>query len=413
MVKCRRVVVTGLGVVSSIGIGKEEFWKNLLAGKSGISKIERFDTSRYDVHVGGEIKNFRPEDFLEKSEIRRYGRATQFTIAAAQLAFKDANLDWETLSPTPSAVCLGTTMADIQALEFIDDAIVNYTHFWRGHGTRRRIMQYPGCMIASHVAQRFRLRGPSLMIPTACAAGNYAISYGTDLIRLGKCEVALVGGVDPFSRIAFTGFGRIFALAPDQCRPFDRNRKGTIVGEGAGILLLESVEHAQSRGANMYAEMRGYGTSCDAHHMTIPATSGIVEAIQSALHNANVEAREIDYISAHGTGTPANDRAECAAIAEVFGEYASRVPISSIKSMLGHTMGAASALEAIACVLAIKYNRIPPTINFTTPDPECQVDCVPNQSREKVVDIALNNSFAFGGNNACIVIEKFKNNQSN
>lgn len=244
------------------------------------------------------------------------------------------------------------------------------------------------------------------MIPTACSAGNYAISYAADLLRSGKADVMVAGGADPFSRIAFTGFSRLFALAPEKCQPFDKNRQGTLVGEGAGVLILEPLESARARNATIYAEVLGYGLSCDGHHMTIPETEGIRRVMRRALEDSDIKPEDVDYISAHGTGTPANDRAECAAIHDVFGSYADTLPVSSIKSMLGHTMGAASALEAIACVLAVFHDQVPPTINFETPDPECDVDCVPNSSRYHQTRIALNNSFAFGGNNASIVFTK-------
>ncbi len=405
MVTRRRVVITGLGVISSIGIGREEFWKSLLEGHSGISRIQRFDTSQYDVHMGGEVTKFEPGDFFDKKETRRLGRAAQFAIASVKLALQDARLSLEEVSGPHTSLCLGTTMADIQALEAADD-FVNSQGEFSSPTIRRYALQYPGFMIAAQVASIFHLKGKVFMIPTACAAGNYAIAYGSDLIRFGKSDLALAGGVDPFSRIAFTGFSRIFAVAPERCQPFDKHRKGTIVGEGAGILVLESLEHALNRKASIYAEVLGYGTSCDAHHMTIPNVKGIVRVIQNALVDARISSDEVDYISAHGTGTPANDRAECSAITEVFGNRSQRIPISSIKSMLGHTMGAASALEAISCALAIQSSYIPPTINYETPDPECAINCVPNHALASPVDIALNNSFAFGGNNACVVLGK-------
>ena len=407
MVNKRRVVVTGLGVISSIGIGKEAFWKGLLDGRSGISRVDRFDTSSFETHIGGEVKHFNPEDFFDKKIVRHFGRATQFTIAASHLALADAKLAPEIIAGSSASVCLGTTMAEAQALEAVDERTVR-SGVCSGAAMRRYALQYPSCMIATQVASIFRLKGRAFMIPTACAAGNYSIAYGGDLIRSRKCDVVIAGGVDPFSRTAFTGFSRIFALAPDRCQPFDKNRKGIVVGEGAGIVILESLEYAKKRGVDPYAELLGYGTSCDAHHMTIPSREGIVRAIRNALNDAHVLSEEVDYISAHGTGTAANDRTECAAVADVFGEKSSRIPISSIKSMLGHAMGAASALEAIACALVAKHDRIPPTINFETPDPNCPIDCVPNRMRESRADIVINNSFAFGGNNACIVLQKYK-----
>jgi 3-oxoacyl-[acyl-carrier-protein] synthase II len=246
------------------------------------------------------------------------------------------------------------------------------------------------------------------MISTACAAGNYAIGYGFDLIRMDRADAVFAGGSDPFSRISFTGFNQLSAVAPEKCQPFDKNRKGMMVAEGAGVLIMESLEAALKREAPIYAEILGYGLSCDAQHMTQPSVEGISACMIKATQDAAIEIDEIDYVSAHGTGTAANDRAECAAIKKVFGTRYKQIPVSSIKSMLGHTMGAASALEAITCALVVRNDIIPPTINYETPDPECDVDCVANQARKRIVNIALNNSFAFGGNNASLVLKKFK-----
>jgi 3-oxoacyl-[acyl-carrier-protein] synthase II len=246
-----------------------------------------------------------------------------------------------------------------------------------------------------------------MIFSTACSAGNYAVGYGFDLITLGRAQVVLAGGFDALSKVAFTGFNQFSAVSPDKCRPFDKNRKGMMVAEGAGMLVLESLESALERKALIYAEVLGYGLSCDAHHMTTSLVDGIKLCMIKALSEAGVSAEDIDYISAHGTGTLTNDKNECAAINEIFGHRYKKIPTSSIKSMLGHTMGAASAIEAIACALAVKNDMIPPTINYETPDAECDIDCVPNHSRKHVVTIALNNSYAFGGNNACLVLKKF------
>jgi 3-oxoacyl-[acyl-carrier-protein] synthase II len=245
------------------------------------------------------------------------------------------------------------------------------------------------------------------MVSTACAAGNYAIATAFDLIRLNRADVMIAGASDGISRIEYTGFNQFSAVAPEKCQPFDKNRKGMMLAEGAGMLVLESLENAVKRKAPIYAEIAGYGLSCDAHHMTNASVDGITECMRKAMREARISPEDVDYISAHGTGTLANDRAECAAIKEVFGALYKKIPMSSIKSMLGHTMGAASALEAIVCALAAANNIIPPTINFETPDPECDIDCVPNDARKHTVNIALNNSYAFGGNNASLVLKKF------
>ncbi len=399
-----RIVVTGLGVVSSIGIGWKAFWDSLLAGRSGIRKIQYLDTSNYPTHYGGEVVDFNAQTYLPAAVAKKLGRGSQFAIAASKMALEDARLSSAQMAQDIRVgVCLGTTMADIQALEEIN-------HAWVTAGDRRipssRVTQYPSCTLSANVARYFELTGPNLMIPTACAAGNYAISYAADLLRLGKADVMVAGGVDPFSRIAFTGFNRIFAVAPERCQPFDKNRQGTLIGEGAGILVIETLEHALDRGASSYAEILGYGLTCDGHHMTIPQVHGIERVMRLALQDAEIGPEDVDYISAHGTGTPANDRAESMAIHAVFGERASTLPVSSIKSMLGHTMGAASALEAIVCVLSIYSDKVVPTVNFKTPDPECKINCVPNVFQSCEVRISLNNSFAFGGNNACLVFGK-------
>lgn len=394
----RLVVVTGIGVVSSLGIGVEEFWKNLIAGKSGISEIEAFDTSAYPVHKGGEIKNFRPQDFIDKRKIKHLGRASQMAIAATKLALNDALLKEKDLRN--AGVLFGTTMGEAQILEELDSA-------WVLAGpdrlTEGLISLYISNNLSISVSNEFKMHGLNGVMPTACSSANYATGYAYDMVSFGEAELMMCGGVDAFSRVAFTGFNRLLAMAPEKCQPFDKNRKGMMLGEGAGVLILESLEHAQKRGAKIYAEVLGYGLSCDAHHMTQPSEDGIARCIEKALKESGVNKDEVDYISAHGTGTPQNDKAECAAINRVFGERAQSIPCSSIKSMLGHTMGAASALESIACCLSLKDQIIPPTINFETQDTECLIDCVSNRSRKINARAMINNSSAFGGNNSAIV----------
>lgn len=398
-----RVVVTGLGVVSSIGIGWQAFWDSLLAGRSGIRRVQYIDTSSYPTHYGGEVTEFDPLQFMPACIARRLGRGSQFAIAATKMALEDAHLTADDTQHARIGVCLGTTMGDIQSLEQINDC-------WVVKGEKVTpvplVTRYPSCTISANVATYFQFFGPNVMIPTACAAGNYAISYAVDLLRAGKADVMIGGGVDPFSRIAFTGFNRIFAVAPERCQPFDKNRQGTLIGEGVGVLILERLEDAKMREASTYGEILGYGLSCDGHHMTIPERQGVQRVMENALRDAELEPEDVDYINAHGTGTHANDRTECGAIRDVFGSHADYLPVSSIKSMLGHTMGAASALEAIACTLAVERGELPPTINFETRDPECDIDCIPNKSRQSFIRLVLNNSFAFGGNNACVVFGK-------
>lgn len=399
----RRVVVTGLGVVSSIGLGWRAFWEALLAGRSGIRPIRYVETAEYPTRYGGEVPDFDPLTFMEPPVARRLGRGTQFAVAAARMALEDAGLGLPLHPEVRAGVCLGTTMADVQALEAVHAA-------WVARGERglpvSLMARYPACTMAAQVAKQFGFTGPVMMIPTACAAGNYALAYAFDALQLGHADVMVAGGAEPFSRIVFTGFNRLMAVAPERCQPFDKHRKGMLVGEGAALLVIERLEDAVARQAPIYAEILGYGMSCDASHMTIPQVDGVRRVMRDALQHAQVQPSDVDYISAHGTGTPANDRTECQAIRDVLGEHADQLPVSSIKSMLGHAMGAASALEAVACALAVHDDWLPPTINFETPDPECPVDCVPNVRRRHRVEIALNNAFAFGGNNACVVFGK-------
>ncbi|OFW54639.1 MAG: hypothetical protein A2163_05430 [Actinobacteria bacterium RBG_13_35_12] len=399
----RRIVVTGIGVVSSVGIGKDNFWKAIINGKSGISRVTSFDTKDFKRHYASEIKNFNPEEFITKRKIKFLGRTSQMAITATSIALKDSRLSLRNIDKERAGVFIGTTMGERPLEESIDT--------WIKEGADKinkiKILQSSANNLPANIANYFKFRGPNYLIPTACAAGNYAIGYGFDLIKKGDIDYAVVGGSDSFSKVAFSGFHRLYAIAPEKCQPFDKNRKGMLVGEGAGILILEPIEFALRRKANIYAEILGYGISCDAFHMTSSHVDGIERVIRKALKEADVQEQEVDYINAHGTGTQGNDKTESAAIKNVFKERYRTIPVSSIKSMLGHTMGAASAIEALACCLAVKENIIPPTINFETPDPECDIDCVPNKARIKKVNIALNNGFAFGGNNSCLVVGKF------
>ncbi|MFA6350515.1 MAG: beta-ketoacyl-[acyl-carrier-protein] synthase family protein [Candidatus Omnitrophota bacterium] len=400
----KRIVITGLGAITSIGIGKDDFWKALIKGTSGITRIESLDTSAFPTHNGGEIKNFDPLKFVSRRKALKLGRASQFAVSAAKLALADAGLKPSDLDQQKTGVCLGTTMGESQVLELLNDA-------WIRKGADAvdplLVSRYPCNVLSSNLAIEFNLEGPNLTIPNACAAANFATGYASDLMNLGEADTMLVGGADAFSRIAFIGFNRMFAVAPEKCQPFDKNRKGMMVAEGAGIIVLETLDKAFKRKAHIYAELLGYGVSCDAHHMTAPQAEGISRSITNALKNSNVSPGQVDYYNAHGTGTPANDREEAIAIKKVFGPDYKSIAVSSIKSMLGHAMGAASALETIACSMAIKNRIIPPTINYETPDPEIDIDCVPNQARNKEVAIALNSASAFGGNNACLVLGRF------
>ncbi|MCR4292608.1 MAG: beta-ketoacyl-[acyl-carrier-protein] synthase family protein [Candidatus Kuenenia sp.] len=404
----KRVVITGVGMITPIGSGKDAFWNALTAGESGVSEVSCIDTSGYRVHKGCEVRNFNYSDYIKDGVIKEIGKGSQFAIAATKLALDDAKIDLSKIELERMGVSAGTTAGEIQILEK-----VNYIRHRDGEDkvAPDLFLMHPCNNIPANIAIEFGLKGPNTIIPTACAAGNYAIGYAYDLIRFGRVDVMVAGGSDPFSKVAFTGFARLGAIAPEICQPFDKNRKGMMVGEGAGMLVLESLECAEKRNANVYAEIIGYGLSCDAYHITIPHPDGegVISAMIKALKSANLRPEDVQYISAHGTGTPANDKAETISIKKVFGEKPERLAISSIKSMIGHTMGAASVIEAIACALAVQNDIIPPTINYVTPDPECDLDYVPNVMRKQEVNIALNNAHAFGGNNSCLVIKKFTN----
>jgi 3-oxoacyl-[acyl-carrier-protein] synthase II len=404
----RRVLVSGIGLITAIGTGRQNFWTNLLEGQCGVSPVTGFDTSRYPVHQGAEIRGFDPAVHVRRLRPWLLGRASQFAIAAARLALVDGRLDPhdESVDSRRFGVVVGTTSGEPHVIEALDDELIAGS---ADRVDRGFVRQYPSHMLAAHVAAEFRLRGVTVTVPIACAAGNGALAYASDAIASGAADRVLAGGADVFSRITYTGFARLGAIAPERCQPFDRGRKGMIPGEGAAMLLLESEEHAQSRGAIPYAEVAGYGLSCDAHHMTSghPAGDGAVRAMEAALASAGLHPEDVSYISAHGTGTPVNDRLETLAIKRVFGRSAYGIPVSSIKSMLGHAMGAASAIEAAACALAVWSDRVPPTMHLEEPDPTCDLDYVPNAAREHRVGVAMNNAYAFGGNNSCVIVRKY------
>jgi len=398
-----RVVVTGLGIISSIGIGREEFWKNAVSGKSGISEVSGFDTKEFRCHFAGEVKDFRAGEYIQRRRLPFLGRTSQLAISAATLALKDAKINAKNIAGQ-AGVFMGTTMGERPMEESI------YTWVKEGHSqvSKSKILQSQANNISTNLGIYFKLPGINYLIPTACAAGNYAIGYGFDLIRSGRIKYALAGGADAFSKVAYSGFHRLYAMAPEKCQPFDKNRRGMLVGEGAGILLLEDLDSALHRKAEIYAEIIGYGLSCDARHMTAPQVNGVSKAMSKALKEAGIAKSDVDYINAHGTGTPANDKTECIAIKNVFSDNYKNIAVSSLKSMIGHAMGAASAIESAAVCMVVKDDIIPPTINYETPDPDCDIDCVPNFARKKIVKIALKNGFAFGGNNATLVMKKYE-----
>jgi len=406
-----RVVITGLGVLSPIGIGIDAFWNAALNGTNGIAPITAFDTSIFRTKVGGEVKKFEPQEYMSAAQVSSMGRSSQFAIAAATMAVKHSGLDFSKEDPKRVGVSLGTTMGEPQILEQCIEML------YEADGASDSIpenlpRQYPCGVIPANVASHFNACGPAIMIPTACAAGNYAIGYAFDLLGLGLADVVIAGGSDPISKIAFTGFNRLLATAKEVCKPFDKNRDGMAVGEGAGMLVLESLSHARKRGASaaIIAEVLGYGIACDAHNMTIPDPSGSggILALRKGLKSANIAPDAVDYISAHGTGTKENDKTETFIIKAVFGDRANKIPVSSLKSMIGHTMGAASAIEAVACCLMIRNNTILPTINYSEPDPDCDLDYVPNTARSAKVNRIVSNAYAFGGNTSALVLGKYE-----
>ena len=401
----KRVVITGIGVISPIGAGKDVFWSALLEGKSGIRPVSAFDTSAFPVHLGAEVQHFDPRDHVKRQNPDSMGRASQMAVGAARMAIADARVDLDAMNRSRVGVALGTTSGESLFVELYNDMKK------RGETPPAQVFgRYPSHVVPAHVATEFGLRGPTVMIPNACAAGNYAIGYAFDQIRSGRVDMMLAGGADAFSRTSYMGFARLGAIAPERCQPFDKNRKGMVPGEGAAGLVLEPLEAAQARKATIYAEVLGYGVSCDAHHMTAahPQADGAIRAMAAALSQSGLTTGDIDYISAHGTGTPTNDRLESLAVRTLFGDRVPLVPISSIKSMLGHTMGAASVIEALACALALQTGWIPPTINHEESDPECGLDVVPNYARRTNPKVALNNAYAFGGNNASLCLARFE-----
>ncbi|MDY7095957.1 MAG: beta-ketoacyl-[acyl-carrier-protein] synthase family protein [Acidobacteriota bacterium] len=399
------VVVTGIGWVTPLGSGRDEVWSRLLEGRTGTGPVRSFDTSGYNVHQGGEVPDFEPRHHIRRTPIGETGRASLMAASAARQALADAGLTEDELDLPRTGVVMGTTSGEPQEVERFNDRHVAGELDQVG---REFMDRYPCHVIAGHVAGELGLGGFNMMIPAACAAGNYAVAQAVDVLRSGRAERMLAGGADSFSRITFTGFARLGAIAPERCQPFDRERRGMIPGEGAAVLVLEPLETARRRGARIYAEVAGYGLSCDAHHMTAahPEGAGAARAMERALAASGTAPEEVSYISAHGTGTPTNDRLESKAVHRLFGDHARRIPMSSIKSMLGHTMGAASAIEAAVCSLAVHTGQIPPTANFENPDPECDVDCVPNEGRELPVRVAMNNAYAFGGNNASVIFRQ-------
>jgi 3-oxoacyl-[acyl-carrier-protein] synthase II len=393
-----RVVVTGLGPISSIGIGVSAFSDALASGRSGISAIRSFDTTGFPYVHGGEVHDFRPDELLRRLSTE-WGRSSQLAGAAARLAVEDAGIAPDALRAMRVGVVIGTTSGESQSVERLAaEAVAG------GIGAMSSDIgrQIPANRLSSAVSTELEIDGESVTIGTACSASNYAIGYAFDRLVARGADVMIAGGADAVCRWAHAGFYRLGALAERTCRPFDRDRDGILTAEGGVCLVLETLEHARRRKARIYAELRGYGLNCDARHPVAPDSASMADCMRLAHRDAGIAPGDVDYICAHGTGTPANDLAEVRAVREVF---ESRIPpMSSIKSMIGHTMGAASGFGAVACVLAICRGFLPPTINLGNLDPALEpVDCVPNTARTAEVRIAQNNGYAFGGNNAITI----------
>ncbi|WP_217230566.1 beta-ketoacyl-[acyl-carrier-protein] synthase family protein [Streptomyces anulatus] len=400
----RRVVLTGFGVISSIGIGAAEFTESLKKGRSGVSPISVFDVEGFAHGNGCEVTGFEPEQWITRTPVQELGRASRFAVAAARMAVQDAGLDPEVLAGQRGLVSVGTT--DGESFE-LDQLVAAELADGPENMDPEIVRRVSAARLSTTIAQELGLSDiEAPTIATACSAGNYAIGYGFDAVSSGEVDFALCGGADAMCRKTFTGFYRLGTIAPEYCQPFDADRKGILTGEGAGVLVLESLESALARNAVIYAEVLGYGLNCDAYHQVAPKGDSVAECMRIALDNAGVKPQEVDLISAHGTGTKANDITEAGAIREVFAEDTPRT--ISLKSMLGHTMGAASALGAIACGLAITHGFIPPTINHRRTDPECDIDCVPNEAVDADLRIVQNNGLAFGGNNSIVILGKYE-----
>jgi len=398
-----RVFVTGVGVVSSIGLGRDAFFRALEAGKSGISPVASFDASSLGRQLAGEVKDFDARDHLTQAEQRRMGRCSALALGAARMALVDAGLEVSQIAGPRTAVVLGTTMGEAQLQ-------ANLQKKWIVSGPEAvrpsLIPKVGSTLLPIHVARAIGARGMVLTLPAACAAGNYAIGFAADLIRAGRADVVVTGAAELLQELQFSGFVRLAAMAPEKCQPFDLNRQGLLLGEGAGLLVLESEAHATRRGARLQAEVGGYGLSCDGYHITRPhpEAAGSIIAMRQAIARSGLTPDDVDFVNAHGTGTRHNDAAEAKVMRDVFGDR--RVPISSMKSMLGHCMGAASALEAIGCVFTLETGIYPPTIGYETPDPECDLNVVANAPRRGPSDVVINNSLAFGGYNAVAVFAR-------
>jgi 3-oxoacyl-[acyl-carrier-protein] synthase II len=409
----RRVVVTGLGVVSPVGNSVEEFWSNLKEGVSGIDKLTRFDASEFSTKIAAEVKNFDPLKYIDKKESRRLDLTEQYAIATAQQAFDDAHLGSDSLDPERAGVVVGSGIGGIDTFEKQHTILLN-------QGPNRVSPFFIPMMIidmsAGLISIRFNFKGPNYATVSACASGSHAIADAFRIIQRGDAEVMITGGseatITPASMAGFCS-ARAMSTRNDEpqkaSRPFDKQRDGFVMGEGAGMMILESLEYAHKRGAKIYAEIIGVGMSADAYHITAPAPGGegAIRSMKLTLKDADLSPESVDYINSHGTSTDLGDLTECQAIKAVFGEHAYEIPVNSTKSMIGHLLGAAGAVELVATIKSMEEGVLHPTVNYEFPDPECDLDFVPNQKRKANINTALSNSFGFGGHNITIAVKKF------
>ncbi|MHC4953237.1 MAG: beta-ketoacyl-[acyl-carrier-protein] synthase family protein [Planctomycetota bacterium] len=424
----RRVVVTGLGVISPNGIGTEAFWSATLAGKSGIAPIEAFDTEGFEVRSAGEVRDFRAQDYVKnRKSLKIMGRNIRFGVAAARLAVESSGIDETQPDPTRFGVVMGSGIVPTDVVE-VGQAVIESLDEERRFDLKRFgasgqkllhplwLLKHLPNMVAAHISIQHGAQGPNNTIVTACSASTQAIGEAARIIERGDADVMIAGGsdsrIDPLSLVAYTLLGAVTTAdrPPEELsRPFDRHRDGFVLGEGGACLILEEESRAKARGATILAEIAGYGSSFDAEGVTRPSMEGVhaARSMTNALKDAGVAADELDYVSAHGTSTVLNDLMETAAVKLALGDHARKVPLSSIKSMIGHLIGAAGAMEAAVSVLAIRDGAIPPTINLHTPDPECDLDYVPNEAREKKIKKVLTSNFGFGGQNAALVFQEY------
>ncbi len=410
----KRVVITGMGAITPIGNTLEAYWQGLLAGKSGIGPITLFDASNHNCRIAGEVKGFDPLDYLDAKDAKRTDRFAQFAIAASKQALADANLTITDLNAEQVGVMIGTGVGGLKVMEEQQSVYLN-------KGPSRCSPFMVPMMIANMAAGLTAIhtgaKGPNSCAVTACAAGSNAIGDAFRIVQNGYAQAMICGGTEAaITPLSFAGFASARALStrnddPSHAsRPFDKDRDGFVMGEGAGVLVLEELEHALSRGARIYAEMVGYGMTCDAYHMTapVPGGEGAARSMSLALKDAGVDPSEVSYINAHGTSTPANDPTETAAIKTALGEHAKQIAVSSTKSMTGHLLGGSGGIEGVAACLAVANDHVPPTINLQEPDEACDLDYVPNQSRAQTVEVAMSNSFGFGGHNVTLVFRKYR-----